>query len=276
MADEFIQDAHEGGADPLEDALETGESGESGEILGGAEGTGDGNGQPDEGNDPIQGALAGTPFKDVAGLSKSYKEIQRLVSSKDREIAELNRKLEMTASAIQQLYQKREDPQAAKGGLPEGDAFWKALADNPADLIRQIARMEHEALYKERIDPRLGKVEGSLGSYEKSNLVQSFLQKHPEFTVEDEALMVDILDANPQLKDMQNGLDIAYNQVLADRYRSSQQRNAAGAAVAGAKGIAGLGGKKTSLPAQAQRKDPFDDVLALDRDERETFKLGRA
>ena len=88
--------------------------------------------------------------------------------------------------------------------------------------------------------------------------------------------MVEILNAKPWLKEQEGGLDMAYDAVLASKYRDGTARKEASDAVAGAKNVAGLGGKKTTLPSPAKPKgDIFDDVLELDKKERDLYQMGR-
>lgn len=273
MAQDPIQDAHTGENDPLSDPVDAGQDPVEPTPTEGELGQ-DGNEPTGESGEGVEGeVIAGTPFKNQTALVDGYKNIQRLVAQKDREMAILQKQLQAALAAIQSRTQPKVDDNAPK--LPVGEDFWKAFAQDPVALMQQIAKMQSEDFFKNQIDPRLGKVEGSMTGIQKANMVQNFLSAHPEFTVEDEAQVVDILEANPHLKEMENGIEIAYNQVLADRYRADFGKKAATNAVAGAKQVAGLGGKKTSLPVQAQNKDPFDSVMDLDASEREVFKMGR-
>jgi hypothetical protein len=124
------------------------------------------------------------------------------------------------------------------------------------------------------LNQRLGPIQQTVGKYEIESEVGSFIRQHPEFTEKDEDEMMEILQASPHLKEVPNRLEVAYNQLLATRYRSGQNRAGQQAAVSGAKGVASLGGKKSNIPGQAQA-DPFDDVLALDKSQRELYNLGR-
>ena len=266
MAAEPIQDTPPEGGDPLEEEPvaeeETPVEGELTEAEGNLDESG------------VDDFLTGTPFKNGAAMRDGYKEIQRLVASKDRKMAELQRQLETAIAAVQQLSGKgkEEDPFSA---VPKGDDFWKALAQDPVSLIRQLAQLEAAQYVKKNLDPKLTNFEGSLTGIQKTNLVNEFVRDHPDLTHEEEDAMVEILDANPQLKNAPDGLQIAYDRVLAQTLLRERQQASTTNAVAGAKGVAALGGKKTSLPVQKKTSDPFDEVLQADKNEREVFRMGK-
>ena len=267
----------EGEVDPLADTPEDGQVDETPEP--------EGDDQPDVGqdleeesgeDDPLA-PLSETSFKDVKSLVDGYKNIQRLAQEKENYNRNLLRQVEIL---LKKANEKREadagQPIAKEDKLPEGQAFWDALAADPAKLIRQIARAEQESFYKNTVDPRLGKVESGFSISQRQAVVNDFLSRHPKLAREDENQIVEILEANPWLKDRNDGIDIAYDRVLAGRYRESQSKNSTTKAVASAKKVAGLGGKKTSIPVPAKEdKDPFDEVLEMDREEQELYKLGR-
>lgn len=278
LENDVIDDNYEGDSDPLADepsadAADAGQTGEEPEPVEPADSD-----QPDTGNDTppdtgVPAELAGTPFKTVDALVNSYKNIQRLVADKDNRLKEMEKRLDSTAASIQQFFGKKGEPESQ---IPKGQDFWNALAKDPEALINMLIQHQQEKFYKEKVDPRLGQVEGTMSGYQRQRMVETFIAAHPEFTVEDEAQVVDVLDANPWMKERPDGIELAYNSILANRYRDGAKKTAGRQAVAGAKAVAGVAGKKTALPVgQQSEKDPFDEVLEEDKAARELFKLGR-
>lgn len=215
---------------------------------------------------PIQG----TPFKDQAALVDGYKNLQRLVAAKDRDIVNLNKQVETIVAAL-----TGKGKQPAKVVVPQGQEFWNAFAKDPNAVLQQLVQAQLDQILETRVDGRIGKIETSISAGEKREKVNDFMRTHTDLTQEDEDAMVEILDANPHLKDLPDGLELALDRVVASRYRASTKKSQTAAAVAGAKGVAGLGGKKTSLPSTSSSKDPFDEVLDLDKADRELYKLGK-
>jgi len=222
-----------------------------------------------QGTDPLKG----TPFKDVGGLVKSYKEIQRLVSSKDQQISQLTEHLKQAITYIQSQ-RGGQQPQTPQGPSPQGEQFWDAFAKDPVGVLNHLVEERAGQLLQSRLDQRLGPIQQTVGRYEIESEVGTFMRRHPEFSDKDEDEMMEVLQANPHLKEVPNRLEIAYDQMLAKRWRSDRARSSQQAAVSGAKGVAALGGKKSVVPAQGP-KDPFDDVLDLDKSQRELYNLGR-
>jgi hypothetical protein len=274
-----VEDGFTGDQDPLSDTTE--ETTESTPEAGASETTElpeteDGEVES-EGQDPEGAtALAGTPFKTQAALVNGYKNIQRLAGAKDREIAQIKRQLEIAIDAIQKFSGKGAEPKKAEFTVPQGDDFWKEMAKDPSGFITKMVQSEAEKLMEAKYGSKLQTLESGFGSIQNSNRVNEFVRLHPEFTQEDEDQMVELLDANPHLKQQADGLETAYDRVIAARYRASNAKAATAGAVAGAKSVAGLGGKKTSLPSSVKKeKDPFDEVLELDKQDRELYKLGK-
>jgi len=288
MSDAIV-DGYEGSSDPLSEgggeeavSLSEAEGSESslGEELGETEES-SASETGEEGQDPQDGeaenaVLSGTPFKSQAALVKGYKDLQRFTSSKDGEIKNLKRQLGIAIEAIQRFSGKSTPKQQEEFTLPQGDAFWQAMAKDPGSFLTKLVQSEAEKLMESKYGSKLQSLESTVGSQQLQVKVQSFVSSHPEFTQEDEDAMVSILEANPHLKDLPDGLEVVYDKVLAQKYRAGSKTARAASAVAGAKTVAGLGGKKTSLPSSAQKRgDPFDDVLALDRADKELYKLGK-
>jgi hypothetical protein len=264
--------------DDIQDALGTEEADPLSDPQEGGDGTADDQ-TPIDGQDGSEGEpegqlIEGTPYKDQAALVTGYKEIQRLVSNKDRQIKQLTRQLDAAAQSIMKLH-KPNSQQAATSQVPQGDEFWKAFSQDPIGMIEKIFMPQLEKFYSEKVDPRLAETGTSVSQLQRTNLVNGFLAGHPELTSEDEDAMVEILDKNPQLKEIPDGLEIAYDRVVAARSRATSRQSAAAGAVGKAKQVAGLAGKKTSLPAQKQQGDEFDDVLSLDKNEQALYSLGR-
>lgn len=207
---------------------------------------------------PAPEGIPGTPFKDVDGLVKSYKELQRLQSARDQELKHTRAQLTQLA---QMLMQRQQQPQPQE--KPAED-FWKAFAENPTAVLQEL--MDRQL--RGQFDQRLGPIQQELGAYKLNAEVDGWIKQHPEFTSQDEEALVEIMASNPQLKSLPNRLDVAWDMLLAKRYRESQQQTA----VAGAKQVAGLGGKQASLAPQAP-KDAFDELLDMDKAEREVFSF---
>jgi hypothetical protein len=272
MADEVIDDkaGNEGESDPLVDGADATSTG--GDEQSTAEGGTEEVTPNAQDGSQATGAIEGTPFKDQAALVEGYKNIQRLVATRDNEVANLKKQLNVAISAIQQAFGTKQ--KGEQNELPKGEEFWKALSQDPVGLIKRIAALQTEEL-QSKYEERIAQLEGKTGGFETNERVNSFLLNHPDFTSEEEDAMVEILEANPMLKQLPNGLDLVYDSVVANKYRSTQSKSATQDAVAGAKQVAGLGGKKTSIPTTPKQKDPFDEVLELDKGERELFRMGR-
>jgi len=206
--------------------------------------------------------IEGTPYKDQASLVEGYKNIQRMATKLQQENALLQKQLEAAAKAIQQNFGKPPQEQ-----VPQGQAFWKAMSENPVAVIQALA----EKAFEKRYGQKFGSLESSLTSMQRQQRINQFISEHPGFSSDDESAMVQVFESRPHLKDLPDSLEIAYGIVQANKLRADSQRSA----VNNAKSIAGLGGKKTSLPAQVKKGDEFDDVLALDKEQNELFKLGR-
>ena len=290
LASEPLEDNYTGdpAGDPLTDAPAP-EDNSQPVAQPGEGGTDVTTGEPEVSGDPQSqrsgdGNIEGTPFKDQASLAKGYKDIQRLVAGKDRqlergqaEIAQLKQQLEVAIKTIQQVYGDK--TKANVPAIPQGDEFWRAFSKDPIALISQIIKEQAGSLVQDPLNKtgqRLDTLESKLTKAERRDLVNTFIADHPELTQEEEDEMVEILNAKPWLKEQEGGLDMAYDAVLASKYRSGTARKEASDAVAGAKNVAGLGGKKTTLPSPAKPKgDIFDDVLELDKKERDLYQMGR-
>jgi hypothetical protein len=270
------QDAQSQSSDPGGDAAKAGDdSADAGKSTDdAAQGDGDGEQDGAAAAEPTQ--IEGTPFKDQSALVKGYKEIQKLVANKDREIENLQRQVQAAVDAVQAAFGKKPETDPQVPQLPEGQELWNAFAKDPGGTIQKFVDAKLREVMQ-GIDPRLKGVEDRVGGYEQRVAVQQFMISHPEIDTEMEKEIADVLKANPDLIERKDlGLEIALNHVLAGRYRAGKRQASTDNAVAGAKSVAGVGGKKASVPAQKKEdQDIFDDVLRVDKEERELFNLGR-
>lgn len=221
--------------------------------------------QPGESEDP-QAVLKGTSFKDVASLAQGYKNIQRLVASKDREIREISQKFNELLYYIQQSQQQRgQQPQE------QPEDFWNRFTSKPKETMAELI----EARVQEALQKVVNPLQSDLGSLRNQSEVQTFLRAHPEFTEADEDAMVEILRQKPWLRNSPTRLEDAYEILHGRRARETRTRDANTNAVKDAKISAGLGGKKSAVPNLGNR-DEFDAVLEDDKAFRDLFKLGRS
>lgn len=266
----------DGEGDPLADPQETG--GEQ-NVQTQDPATGDPASQAGDGGaagDPnAVNPLEGTPFKDVAAVVQGYKDIQRLVANKDRENANLKRQVQMAIEAVQRFTKEK----VAGGQQPTGldkETFWKRFSEDPMALFGELFGQHFDRFSQEKLEPRFGKLETASNSYGTRDMVRDFMMAHSDITPEDEDKIAEILDNNPFLKGSREGLELAYDSMAATKFRAESSKQATSTAVAGAKSVAGLGGKKTAVPASsAGQRDPFDDVLDLDKQERELYQMGK-
>ncbi len=181
-----MEDAFTGNADPL-----SGESATEPQAETQAPETQTGEGEqpapPEPGAEPqAAGAdpLKGTPFRDVGGLVKSYKEIQRLVSSKDNQIQQLTEYLRRAVGYIQNQGQAGPQGNQPQSGIPQGEDFWKAFAENPQAVLSQLVELGKQRGFGTRDDrldaQRFGKLEqlAAVGGVRADcvNLVNGHLQ----------------------------------------------------------------------------------------------------
>lgn len=252
MVESIVEDAFDGNADPLGETTTETQPTESAEPT-----------QTPQDQQPpaVEGkptGLEGTPFKDVAGLVKSYKEIQRVVASRDKQLKELT-------AYVQDLMQKGQPPKQE-----DPNEFWTKFANDPIGFLKSL----FEAQIQERISGAVNPLQNDIQAYKAEAEIAGFLKSHPEFTEADEAEVVNILQEKPHLMQMPDRFERAYDALIARRFRESQQKQGNANAVRDAKAAAGIGSKKSAL-AVKKGGDEFDDVLTSDRDMRELYRMGR-
>lgn len=245
----------DGEVDPLADPTSEAEPQEVEEAEGA---TPDEEGQPQE--PAAEEGIPGTPFKDVNGLVKSYKEIQRLAEQRRTELEQAKQYVYQMAQMLQQRQPAAQEPQKQE------EDFWQRFASSPEQVLQQ--------LLERQLSERVGPIQSEFAKYRTDKEVDTWFANHKDLTEEQEVQIVDIMRSNPWLRNIPNRLDVAYDMMMARTYRDTQQKSRATAAVAGAKQTAGLGGKKSAL-AQPAERDAFDDVLDMDKAQRELYRMGR-
>ena len=267
------------GADPLADpavgepAAPVVDGGTGDEPASGAEPTGEPQSQTTP-QEPSQEVIPGTPFKNQEALIEGWKNIQRLVSSKDSEISILKRQLEQTAQFLQDFAGGGKKPsQAGPDSKYTKENIWQEFSKDPTAVMRSISEQVARELIDKQYGEKFNSWDSTLRGMQTESMVNKFIAGHPEFTAEDEDAVIKVLEQYPYLRQQPGGLEVAYNQVLADRYRAGETKQATTRAVADAKNIAGLGGKKSSLPRQQDTRDEFDDVLDQSKAEEELYKI---
>lgn len=214
--------------------------------------------------------LRGTPFRTPDALVKSYKDIQRLVAAKDREIQQGKQYLVGLAKQMMQTRQQQDQTGTSKKDV-DPQQFWPDFWANPIAAIQKLATEIAESAVRQHIEPVVGNVQ----SLRNRSEVSDFISRHPEFTPELEEAMTETMQANPWLKDVPERLEVAYKLTLQGRQATAQRKEASVKAVKDAKQAAGMGGKRSAL-AVSQQGDEFDAVMDAAKAERELYKLGRS
>lgn len=211
--------------------------------------------------------LKGTPFKTPDALVKSYKDIQRLVAAKDREI-------QQGKQYLIELAKKMMATRQAQPGTSKKDAdpaeFWPNFWTNPIQAIQQLAQQIADSA----VQQRLGPVATNVQHLQNRAEVATFMSAHPELTPELEDAMTQVMQENPWLENVPNRLEIAYRLTLQQQGAVAQKKAASVAAVKDAKQAAGMGGKRSALSVSNQG-DEFDGVMDLHKTEKDLYRLGR-
>lgn len=206
---------------------------------------------------PTDDPLKGTPFKDVAGIVKGYKDIQRLISAKDEKL----KQLELVVNSLLGGRQPEGTPPAKQF---DAAAWFQKFAIDPQAALMEILGSNMGNLLKEQgILPRLEGVEANTRQSAIVTEVQEFVSRNPEITEKDEDEILEYLKENPKLMEFPDKLDIAWDRITAQRAREQRQQTRQVDAVKDAKAAAGIGGKPAT--ANTQGGDEFDDVLESDK-----------
>lgn len=207
--------------------------------------------------------LKGTSFKKPEALVKSYKDIQRLVSSKDNQLREVNRQLLLAKRYLQQLVQQRPQQGETK------EDFWARFWEKPEDPIGRI------------VDERVERAIGPLRQHADQGRIYSAIQEFKEGLAEDgiqvtkadEGDMAEIITANQWMQGLppSTRLEIAWEKLQLKRQRES----AATQQVDAAKASGALGSKTGAASHKKQpKKDEFDLVMGAADAERKLFGRG--
>lgn len=216
--------------------------------------------QPDPTND-VPEDLRDTPFKSHAELKKAYKEQQRLVSRKDKEVQDLKQ-------AAQQFVRNQV---AAEQGKPakqvtqkEADAFLVKFIQDPNTTLQE----KIDAIVESRVREALSPYEEKQRVEKVDKMITDFSAEHKGLINDaDELAILRILDENPLLKKAPNPLKAAFNFLIAEdpegwAKRISDRKAAAERDASEVKAAAsGMGARRTSGTTQAKAKDEFDEVL---------------
>lgn len=240
---------------------------EGGEVQ--AEGTETPEVQQDQEVAEVPEFLKGTPFRTPDALVKSYKDIQRLVAAKDREIQQGKQYLIGLAKQMMAT-RRQQDDQGTSKKEADPNAFWPDFWSNPIAAIQKLAT----EIAENAVKSHLPNVEQNVEQLRNRAEVGDFLSRHPEFTPELETEMAQYMANNPWLQQVPDRLEIAYRLTMQARGQSAQARQQRQDAVKPVKQAAGMGGKRSTLPPK-QEGDEFDEILASHRAERELYKLGR-
>jgi hypothetical protein len=259
------------GQDPLADTPETPASQETSEAEGQPQTEETSGGLPPTYELDERGFIPGTSFKDVNGLVKSYKEIQRVADTRHKDLQQAQDYMQKMAQALLQRNNSQEQAKGAPGVSP--DKFWEAFAGNPTGVLQSLVQhmlQQQMGQFEEKLQP----IQNDITTWRNNSEIDGWIRNHPEFSEQDERDMVELLQSNPHIMSSKTRLDDAYDKVLAQRYRAGRKQSSSESAVADVKQVAGLGGKRSAIPPQS-KGDPFDEVLDLDRTQREIFKLGK-
>lgn len=181
--------------------------------------------QPVDGSQ-TQGMIGGQ-FKSVDDLLKSYKESQAMGTRKAQEAAQykaIAEKLQLQATQsidpAQQTSQNTEAPEEVDP-LTDSEALTELLYSDPAKVIQMILDRT-----KQQTDSSLAPITQERDEQARQNdwrgRVDAFQSTHPD-TEEWSTDMSQILKENPQLREQENGLEIAYNAARGQKYSAPQE-----------------------------------------------------
>jgi len=171
--------------------------------------------------------MIGGQFKSVDDLLKSYKESQAMGTRKAQEAAQykaMAEKLQLQATQnvdpAQQTSQTDEVP-GEVDPLTDSEALTELLYSDPAKVIQMILDRT-----KQQTDSSLAPINQERDEQARQNdwrgKVDAFQSAHPD-TGDWSADMSQILMENPQLRDQENGLEIAYNAARGQKYSAPQE-----------------------------------------------------
>ena len=181
---------------------------------------------------PVNGSQAqgmiGGQFKSVDDLLKSYKESQAMGTRKAQEAAQykaMAEKLQLQATqnvdpAPQQTSQTDEVP-GEVDPLTDSEALTELLYSDPAKVIQMILDRT-----KQQTDSTLAPINQERDERARQDdwrgRVDAFQSTHPD-TEKWSTDMSQILKENPQLREQENGLEIAYNAARGQKYMPQQE-----------------------------------------------------
>ena len=172
-------------------------------------------------------AMIGGQFKSVDDLLKSYKESQAMGTRKAQEAAQykaMAEKLQLQATQnvdpVQQTSQTTEVP-GEVDPLTDSEALTELLYSDPAKVIQMILDRT-----KQQTDSSLAPITQERDERARQDdwrgRVDEFQSTHPD-TEKWSTDMSQILKENPQLREQENGLEIAYNAARGQKYSAPQE-----------------------------------------------------
>lgn len=179
-------------------------------------------------NGSQQQTMIGGKFKSVDELLNAYTNLESMTTKKAQEAAQykaMAEKLQLQTSqqvdpAQQQINQSTEDVPGEVDPLMDSEALSELLYSDPAKVIQMILDRT-----RQQTDSSLAPINQERDERARVNSwrsrVDAFQAEHPD-TAEWQESMAQILMQNPQLREQENGLEIAYNAARGQKYAPQQ------------------------------------------------------
>lgn len=195
-----------------------------------------------------------TPFQDVGALIKGYKEIQ---AYNQRIMNEHQADRQKYAAMEQQAREQQaamEEMQTQRDMQMDDETFNQLMRANPLQTQQRIVDFfVNKALQKER-----AKADSQVRQQEASNKVTRFLTKFPDQKIGKQVLgqVWGIMQRNPQLQNLENGFDLAYD-VLKGRSAGVQIQDEVDKRIEAQKNAQILSDGKTPTPKSLNENEEY-------------------
>ena len=186
-----------------------------------------------EGGQPVPGPqtqeqLIGGKFKSQDELLNAYTNLEAMATRKAQEAAQyksiaeqMQKQQTQSQNPVNQQISQEPSDDGTVDPLTDSESLTELLYSDPAKVIQMILDRS-----KQQTDSSLAPINQEREEQARQNdwrgRVDAFQSTHPD-TVEWSADMSQILTENPQLRDQENGLEIAYNAARGQKYAPPQQ-----------------------------------------------------
>lgn len=167
-------------------------------------------------------------FRSPDELANGYVNVEKAFSQKAQEASALQQQNEQLQAALEQMKQQignvvnpqSQEPQMTPEQMNE--QFMNQFYENPTQSIQQMVQSMIEKAVMPQIQPIKQQYEEQQAQQQWSNNLNQFAVKTPDFE-QWKPHMQQIMESMPNLYDMPNGLEVAYNMAKGQNYQEPTQ-----------------------------------------------------